>query len=411
MSKILNPEKIKKDFPILERVINGNKLVYLDNGATTQKPKQVVEAISEYYLNHNANVNRGVHTLSDESTELYETARQKVATFIGARKTTEIIVTKNSTEALNLVAGGWGLRNLNRGDIILISSHEHNSNILPWNEVAKTTGAIVETFDIDEDDFQTLSQLRARLSKKDVKVFVFSHASNVLGNISPVKEICTIAKENDVVSVVDGSQAVPHLPINVISLGCDFYAFSSHKMLGPMGVGILYGRERLLEVMSPINFGGGMVLNFDLENPTWQKVPERFEAGTPDVAGLVGLGVAIDYLSKLGMDVIRSHEIKLSTYLIEKLSRIKNLHILGTLDPEKRCGLVSFHIDGIHSHDIAAVMNANGVAVRSGMHCAMYLHKKLSIPASTRISYYLYNSKEDLDKALVSLEKCIKILG
>lgn len=411
MTKAINPAKIKEDFPIFSRVINGTPLVYLDNAATTQKPKQVIDSLSEYYSNHNANINRGIHTLGDESTELYEAARHKVATFIGAAKASEIVVTKNTTDALNMVAGGWGLKKLSAKDTILVTSHEHNSNILPWNEVAKSTGAELEVLEIFEDTDVTLAKLRDRVARGDVKVLVMSHTSNVLGDIFPVKEIASVAKSKGVVVVVDGSQAVPHLPVNVQSLGVDFYAFSSHKMLGPMGVGILWGRQELLEEMSPINFGGGMVLNFDLESPTWQKVPERFEAGTPDVAGLIGLGVAIDYLNSVGMETIRAHEIKLSKYLLEKLQEFKDLHILGTLDPEKRCGLVSFYIDKIHSHDIAAVLNANGVAVRSGMHCAMHLHKKLGIPASTRFSYYLYNSKEDLDIALEALKKCIKILG
>ncbi len=411
MTKTLNPNKIKEDFPIFERIINGKPLVYLDNGATTQKPKQVIDSMVEYYSKHNANINRGVHTLGDESTELYESSRAKVAEFIGAHRPSEIVVTKNTTEALNMVAGCWGLKNLKKDEVILITSHEHNSSILPWNEVARSTGAKMETFDIYEDVEKTLRFLKERVSKGDVRVLVMSHASNVLGDIFPVKEITAAVKEHGVVVVIDGSQSVPHMLVNVQSLGCDFYAFSAHKMLGPMGVGILWGRQELLDEMSPINFGGGMVLSYDLEKPVWQKVPERFEAGTPDVAGLVGLGVAIDYINKFGIENIQAHEAKLSKHLLEKLKDFKNLHILGTLNPDNRCGLVSFYIDGIHSHDIAAVLNANGIAVRSGMHCAMHLHKSLNIPASTRFSYYLYNSKEDIDEAILALEKCIKILG
>lgn len=406
---MLDTEKIKQDFPIFQRQINGVPLVYLDNAATSQKPKSVIDGISEYYSNHNANIHRGVHTLGDESTELYESVREKVAGFIGARKAKEIIFTKNSTEALNLVANSWGLTHLKPKDVVLVCAAEHNSDLIPWLEVCKKTGATLEFFSITNTGEMDWHDFKKQMEKK-VKIVAVSHASNVLGTIFPIKEICDLAKGKNAVVVVDGSQAIPHLEVNVQSLGCDFYAFSAHKMLGPMGVGVLWGREVFLDTMPPVAFGGGMVLSLNLPDPEWLPSPEKFEAGTPDVAGVVGLGLAIDYINKIGLQNIRQHEIELSTYAIQELGEIRDLKILGPLDPEKRTGLVSFIVKGLHSHDIASVLNSIGVAVRSGMHCAMNLHKKMDIVASTRASYYLYNSKADIDKLVEGIRKADGIL-
>lgn len=408
MDKMKN---IKKDFPILSRKINGKPLVYLDNAATTQKPQQVIDSLIDFYSNHNANIKRGVHTLGDEATELYENSRQKVATLINARTPQEIIFTKNATESLNIAAFSWGNTNLNEGDVVLTTESEHNSNLLPWMEVCAFKKVKLEFISVDENGKFDLNLLKQKLNDLKPKAFVFAHASNVLGTIFPVKGICKLCKETNTITVIDGSQAIPNMRVDVQSLCCDFYAFSSHKMLGPTGVGVLYGSKELLEKMPPVFYGGGMVKEFDAKNPTWQDVPERFEAGTPDIAGAVGFGSAIDYLNQIGMQKVRGHEIQLTKYAIEKLSQIKNLRILGPLDAEKRIGLVSFVIKGLHSHDTASVLNSEGVEVRSGMHCAMNLHKNLNLPSSTRASFYIYNDFEDIDKLIEGINKAIKILG
>jgi cysteine desulfurase / selenocysteine lyase len=401
---------IIKDFPILNRKINGKKLVYLDSAATSQKPLQVVQVISDYYLKHNANVHRGIHTLGDESTKLYEDSRAKVAGFIKAASPPEVIFTKNTTDSLNMVALGWGAEHLKKGDIILSGISEHSSSILPWQKVSEIKGAVIEYMEPNEEGLLLVNTVKERLSDK-VKVIVIAHASNVLGTIFPVKEICKLAKEKGILVVVDGAQAAPHLPVNVQSLGCDFYAFSAHKMLGPMGLGVLWGRHERLKEMSPFRLGGGTVRDMDVREYKLENIPQRFEAGTPDVASAVGLSTAIDYLSEIGMDSVRSHEVELIDYALKELSKIKGLKILGPMDPSQRTGLVSFIVTGIHDHDIAAVLDSEGVAVRSGTHCAMLLHKKLSIVSSTRASFYVYNTKSDVDHLIKGIKKAIKILG
>ena len=401
---------IIKDFPILNRKINGKKLVYLDSAATSQKPLQVVEAISDYYLKHNANVHRGIHTLGDESTKIYEDSRVKVADFINASSSQEIIFTKNTTDSLNMVALGWGATHLKKGDIILSGISEHHSSILPWRRVSEITGAGVEYMEPDKEGLLSVNAVKERLNDK-VKVIVIAHASNVLGTIFPVKEICKLAKEKGILVVVDGAQAAPHLPVNVQSLGCDFYSFSAHKMLGPMGLGVLWGRYELLKEMSPVRLGGGTVRDVDTREYKLEDIPQRFEAGTPDVASAAGLSAAIDYLSGIGIDKVRSHEVELIDYALKELSAIKGLKILGPMDPAQRTGLVSFIVTGIHDHDIAAVLDSEGIAVRSGAHCAMPLHKKLSIVSSTRASFYVYNTEADVDHLIKGIEKAIKILG
>jgi cysteine desulfurase / selenocysteine lyase len=405
----LRKKLIMNDFPILNRKISGKRLVYLDNAATSQKPTQVINAISDYYSNHNANVHRGIHTLGDESTELYEKGRSKVAEFIGARSPEEVIFTKNTTDGLNMVAFGWGMQNINEGDVILSVISEHHSSILPWQTVAESRGAEIAYLETDEEGLLPLSNVKDKLDER-VKVIVIAHASNVLGTILPVKEICDIAKDRGIKVIVDGAQAVPHLPVNMQSLGCDFYAFSSHKMLGPMGLGVLWGKKELLKEMFPVRLGGGMVTDVYPTGYKLADLPQRFEAGTPDVASVVGLCAAIDYLEDLGMDRIRAHEVDLTEYAIKRLSEIEHLKIIGPKDPEKRTGLVSFTIKGIHDHDIAAVLNTEGVAVRSGAHCAINLHKSLQIPSTTRISFYMYNTREDVDILIKALNKAIEIL-
>ncbi len=406
----MNISEIKKDFPILARKINGSDLVYLDNAATSQKPTAVIEALVDYYTNHNANVHRGVHTLSEEATEMYEHARKTVADFIGAGHVEEVIFTKGATESLNRVAFEWALENVKAGDEILVSRAEHHSNLVPWQIVCKRNNAELKFLELTESGELTLEEIKEKINSK-TKMVGITHASNVLGTIMPIKEISKIAHEVGAVVCVDGAQAIPHLKINVQSLGCDFYCFSGHKMLGPTGIGVLWGRKDLLEKMEPYEYGGGMIDVVTYQESTWAALPEKFEAGTPNVAGAIGLAAACDYLKKIGMDEIREHEVELNKYALQKLSEIPNLKIMGPLDPEKRTGLVSFYLDKIHSHDIAAVLNNTGVAVRSGHHCNMPLHKQMNVAASTRASYYLYNSTEDIDKMVEGIKSAVKILG
>ena len=400
----------KSDFPILERKINGLPLVYLDNAATSQKPQVVLDAIVDYYKNHNANVHRGVHTLADEATDLYESARKKVADFIGAKTPKEIIFTKNSSESLNMIAWSWGLQNLTKDDEVLILESEHNSSMLPWRAVAEKVGAKIVYLDLNEQGGLDLAEVKAKVTTK-TKAMVIAHASNVLGTIFPIKEIAELTKSFGVLLVVDGAQAVPHMKVNVSSLGCDFYAFSGHKMVGPMGIGVLWGRSALLEEMKPMELGGGAILTADRYDYKLLDSPEKFEAGTPNVEGAVGLAAAIDYLQKIGMDTIKKYEEVLNGYTLSQLFTIPGLKILGPLDPRERTGLVSFVIDGLHPHDIASILNSCGVAVRSGTHCAMVLHKKYSITSSTRASYYFYNDTTDIDKLVEGIRLAIKTLS
>lgn len=406
---MFNVDKIKKDFPILNKQIDGKDLVYLDNAATSQKPQVVIDAVSDFYAFSNANVHRGIHTLSERATDMYEDARKKVADFIGARSSDEVVFTKGVTEAINMVATGWALKYLSKGDIILVVEADHHSNLVAWQVAADKTGAKLEVLQVDENGELALSEVENALSK-DVKIVAISHASNVLGTIFPVKEICKMAKDVGAVVSVDGAQSIPHLKVNVQSLGCDFYSFSGHKMLGPMGIGALWGRKELLEAMTPSEYGGGMIDEVSVKQSTWAEVPQRFEAGTPNVAGAVGLAAAIDYLEKMGMDNIRKHEIKLIRYAIEELRKVSDLKILGPPDAEKRTGLVSFVIKGIHPHDIAAVLSEKGIAVRSGHHCAMPLHGSLGISSSTRASFYLYNDKKNVDSLIKGISEAKEIL-
>jgi cysteine desulfurase / selenocysteine lyase len=405
---ILDPNKIKQDFPILSRKINGKDLIYLDNAATSQKPQSVIDSIVNYYSTSNANVHRGAHTLSDEATTLYESSRAKVANFIGARIPEEVFFIKNASEGLNYVALSWGEQNIKSGDVVLTSIVEHNSNLLPWQVLCEKKGAKLEYVALDKDGLLDWNDYVAKLTNK-VRVVVIAHASNVLGTIYDIKKISKMAKEVGALVVVDGAQSIPHLTINVQSLGCDFFAFSSHKMLGPMGIGVLWGREDLLNKVYPLELGGGTVLEVDRYTRELLPVPERFEAGTPNVEGAVGLAAAIDYLNNLGMQNVREHEIMLSEHAIKVLSKIEGLKILGPLDSALRTGLVSFTLEGVHPHDLGAVLNNEGIAVRSGMHCAMVLHKTLNISSSTRASYYVYNTTKDLDKLAEIVEKSVKL--
>ena len=403
-------EKIRKDFPILGRKIGLNDLVYLDNTATTQKPLQVIDAIKDYYMEHNANVHRGIHTLSEEASEMYDNARKTVAHFINAVYPEEIIFTRGTTESLNTAAFSWGVPNLKKGDKILLTNFEHHSNLIPWQIVAKSTGAELKFIKTDENGDVDMTEFKSELTP-NVKLVCIAHASNVLGTVTDIKEISKMAHAVGALICVDGAQAVPHMPVNVQSLGCDFYAFSGHKMLGPMGIGVLYVKKSLMGQMVPSQFGGGMIKEVSLTDASWAEAPEKFEAGTPDAAGAIGLAAAIEYLSAIGMDKVREHEIKLSKYMVEKLTAIEGIKILGPLDPEKRTGLVSFYSEKVHAHDIASVLNSSGIAVRSGHHCAMPLHKELGLPATVRASYYIYNDFSDIDKLAEGVKKALKMLS
>ena len=406
---MLDTIQVRWDFPILKREINGHPLVYLDSGATSQKPNQVLEAERNYYEQHNANVHRGAHTLGDEATNLLMESRQATAKFIGASDQ-EIIFVRNTTEAINLVAYSWGLDNLKEGNVIVTTLMEHHANLVPWQEVGRRTGARVEVVGLTPDGQVDMDDYRNKL-KLHPKLVSFVQVSNALGTINPVAEMTKLAHKVGAVVLVDGAQAVPHMRVDIGEIGCDFYAFSGHKMLGPMGIGVLWGKRALLEKMSPFLTGGGMINEVYTDHSTWAELPEKFEAGTPNVAGAVGLMSAIKYLEKLGlpaqagMDNVREHDKQLVAYSIQQLQKIKEIRILGPKDSSQRSGSVSFEYQGVHAHDIAAILDSQGVAVRSGHHCTMPLHNSLGVVASIRASFNVYTTKGDIDALVEALKK------
>ena len=400
----MNPYEIRKLFPILDQEVNGQPLVYLDSAATSQKPAAVIEAIEEYYRGFNSNVHRGVHTLGTKATDAYEGAREKVRKFINASSTEEIIFTRGTTTSLNTVAKSYGSANIKEGDEIVISYMEHHSNIIPWQQLAKEKGAVLKYIPLQEDGTISLEDVRATITDA-TKIVSVMQVSNVLGVINPVKEIAKIAHEHDAIMVVDGAQSTPHMKVDVRDLDCDFFALSGHKMVGPTGIGVLYGKKELLEKMEPVEFGGEMIDFVGLYESTWKELPWKFEAGTPIIAGAIGLGAAIDFLEEIGMDQIEQHEHKLAAYAIEKLSEVEGLTIYGTKDPEKRAGVVTFNINDVHPHDVATVLDADGIAVRAGHHCAQPLMKWLDVSSTARASFYLYNTEEDIDKLVSGLVK------
>lgn len=406
---MFDPALVKKDFPILKREVNGKLIVYLDSGATSQKPESVLRAEREYYEKHNANVHRGAHTLGDEATQMYQESREKVAKFIGGRSE-EIIFVRNTTEAINLVAYAWGLDNLHAGDVIVTTVMEHHANMVPWQEVARRTGARVEVVGLTEDGQVDMDDYAKKLKLKPKMVAVV-HVSNALGTINPVAEMTKMAHKVGAVVLVDGAQSVPHMKVEVSKLGCDFYAFSGHKMLGPMGIGVLWGRRAILERMSPFLTGGGMIGEVTTTSSTWAEVPEKFEAGTPNVAGAVGLASAIEYLEKLGLDSVREHDQSIVEYTLSELCKVRNLVILGTKNAELRSGSVSFEYQGVHAHDVATVLDTEGVAVRSGHHCTMPLHNRLGVAASIRASFNVYTTKEDIDALVRALAKVKEVFN
>ncbi|OIP97847.1 cysteine desulfurase CsdA [candidate division WWE3 bacterium CG09_land_8_20_14_0_10_39_24] len=409
---------IRKDFPILSRRINNKKLVYLDNAATTQKPKAVIEAISNFYLNHNANIRRGVHTLSEEATAKFEEVYKKTAKFIGAKSVDEIIFGSGTTEAINMAAKCFEKSFFwdKEGEII-VTEMEHHSNILPWMSILDRKENIfgfsnvknLKVIRINKDGILDLDHLKSLLTSK-TKIVAISHISNVLGTINPVKEIVKMVKENSSALVlVDGAQAVPHQKINVQSLGCDFYAFSSHKMLGPTGVGVLWCKKEILEKLPPFLFGGGMIEEVYFDKAVWADIPHKFTAGTSNISGVIGFGAALDYLEKTGLSLIEKQEKELVSYCIDSLSNIPGLTIYGPLDISKRGSVVAFTLFGVHPHDLASVLDSYGIAIRSGHHCAMPLHNKLGISATARASFYLYNTKLDIEALVAGIKKAKKI--
>ncbi|MFJ7510511.1 cysteine desulfurase [Peribacillus simplex] len=400
----MNPYEIRKLFPILDQEVNGQPLVYLDSAATSQKPAAVIEAIEQYYRGYNSNVHRGVHTLGTKATDAYEGAREKVRKFINAFSTEEIIFTRGTTTSLNTVARSYGGANVKEGDEIVISYMEHHSNIIPWQQLAKEKGAVLKYIPLQEDGTISVDDARATITDA-TKIVSIMQVSNVLGVINPVKEIAKIAHEHNAVMVVDGAQSTPHLKVDVRDLDCDFFAFSGHKMVGPTGIGVLYGKKELLEKMEPIEFGGEMIDFVGLYESTWKELPWKFEGGTPIIAGAIGIGAAIDFLEEIGLDNIERHEHKLAAYAMEKMSAVEGLTIYGPKDAEKRAGVVTFNINDVHPHDVATVLDADGIAVRAGHHCAQPLMKWLDVSSTARASFYLYNTEEDIDKLVSGLVK------
>ncbi|WP_404292536.1 cysteine desulfurase [Cytobacillus kochii] len=400
----MNAKEIRELFPILNQEVNGHPLVYLDSGATSQKPIQVIEAVQKYYHNDNSNVHRGVHTLGTRATDGYEGAREKVRKFIQAKSTEEIIFTRGTTTSINKVAASYARANLSEGDEIVISYMEHHSNIIPWQQVAKETGATLKYLPLQEDGTIALSDVSATITDQ-TKIVSVTLVSNVLGVINPIKDIAKIAHQHGAVMVVDAAQGAPHLKIDVQDLDCDFLAFSGHKMCGPTGIGVLYGKKQLLENMEPVEFGGEMIDFVGLYESTWKELPWKFEGGTPIIAGAIGLGAAIDFLEEIGLDQIEAHEHKLAAYALERLSEVEGMKIFGPKTAANRAGIVTFNLDDVHPHDVATVLDAEGIAIRAGHHCAQPLMKWLKQSATARASFYLYNTEEDIDKLTTGLIK------
>ena len=407
---MFDPREIRKDFPILDRQVYGKPLVYLDNAATSQKPRQVIEALTDYYQRYNSNVHRGVHALSVEATERYEKARQKVADFIHAPAAESIIFTRNTTEAINLVAYSWALKNLQPDDEIVVSEMEHHSNLVPWQMVAQQTGARLCFIPVGEHGALDLSSLDTIINRRTRLVSVVS-VSNFLGTINPVETIRDRARQVGALLMVDGAQSVPHMPTNVAELDCDFLAFSGHKMLAPTGIGALYVKPSVLETLEPFLRGGEMVREVWFDHATWNDIPNRFEAGTPDIADTIALGAAIDYLQALGMESVRKHEIESTAYALERFKEIEEMDILGPRDAESRGGLVAFALGDVHPHDVGTLLDSYGIAIRAGHHCVMPMHRKLELAASSRASFYVYNTHEDIDTLVLGLKKALDYFG
>jgi cysteine desulfurase/selenocysteine lyase len=399
---------VRRDFPILGRTIHGKPLVYLDNGATSQKPQAVIDALARYYREENSNIHRGVHFLSEQATSAYEEARRKVQGFVNAAHREEIVFVRGTTEAINLVAQSYGRSSLKAGDEIIVSAMEHHSNIVPWQMLCEQTGARLRVIPINHDGELVLDEYR-RLLNDRTKFVSVTHVSNALGTIVPVKEIVAAAHERGIPVMLDGAQAVPHLKVDVQDLGCDFYAFSGHKMFGPTGVGVLYGRRELLDSMPPYQGGGDMISLVTFEKTHYNVLPYKFEAGTPNIAGGIGLGAAVDYLQGLAWDQLMAHEEDLLLYATEQLARIGGLKIIGTA--KQKAGVLSFAFSQIHAHDVGTILDQEGVAVRAGHHCAMPVMQRFGVPATTRASFALYNTREEVDVLTSGIQKVLKVFG
>ncbi|ARI76674.1 cysteine desulfurase [Halobacillus mangrovi] len=403
----MDVKAVRDQFPILHQEVNGHPLVYLDSSATSQKPIQVIEKLDEYYRGYNSNVHRGVHTLGTKATDEYEGAREKVRRFISASSTQEVIFTRGTTTAINTVAASYGRTNLGEGDEVVITPMEHHSNIIPWQQVAKETGATLKYMPLQPDGTISLEDARETITER-TKIVAIMHVSNVLGTINPVKEIAQIAHQHGAVMLVDGAQSAPHMRIDVQDLDADFYAFSGHKMCGPTGIGVLYGKKSLLRDMEPVEFGGEMIDFVNWYDSTWKELPWKFEGGTPIIAGAVGLGAAIDFLTEIGLDDIKAHEQKLADYAQEQMKKIDGMTIYG---PNERAGLVTFNLSDVHPHDLATVLDAEGIAVRAGHHCAQPLMRWLEVSATARASFYLYNTEEEIDRLVEGLQTTKEYFG
>jgi cysteine desulfurase / selenocysteine lyase len=399
---------IRTDFPVLDREIEGKPLVYLDSAATSQKPRQVIHAIDAYYERSNANIHRGVYSLAREATELFENARERVAAFTGW-DTPDTIFTKNATEAINLVAYAWGREHVREGDEVLITHMEHHSNIVPWQLLCQERGATLRYLSVSDTGELSLDELDSVLAGGRVRLVGVAHVSNVLGTLNPVAEIVRRARAAGAVTLVDGSQAAPQLPLDVREIDPDFYAWTGHKALGPTGIGVLHGRHELLMEMRPFLGGGDMISKVELDSSTWNELPWKFEAGTSPIAEGVGLGAAVDYLSALGMDNVRAHEKDLTAYALERLPEVEGIRLFGPPDPERRGGVVSFSLEGMHPHDVAELCDREAVCIRAGHHCAMPLMRMLGVPATARASFHVYNSRADVDRLVDALQKARSI--
>jgi cysteine desulfurase/selenocysteine lyase len=406
----INISEIREDFPILKRTVNGKPLVYFDNAATSQKPNHVLSVMDDYYRNSNASIHRGIHKLAEEATLAYEQAREKVSKFIGAKHTEEIVFVRNATEGLNLIALAWGRANINKGDKIVLTIMEHHSNIVPWQMVAKEKGAHVEFIEIDGEGILREDQVSEKIDNS-TKVVAVTHASNVLGTINAVEQIGRAAHRVGALFVLDAAQSVPHMRVNAKEIDCDFMVFSGHKMLGPTGIGVLYGKKQFLENTPPFLGGGEMIREVHTTGATWKDIPYKFEAGTPNAAGAIGLGAAIDYLNKIGMRHVYDHELELTDYALEKMSHVGGTTIYGPKDPTRRVGVIAFNLGDIHAHDLASILDEEGIAIRSGHHCAQPLMEFLKVPATSRASFYIYNTKEEIDVLISALKKARKLFN
>ncbi|MDL5042370.1 cysteine desulfurase [Heyndrickxia coagulans] len=397
-------KEVRRQFPILDQEVNGHPLVYLDSAATSQKPLRVIEAVNQYYREYNSNVHRGVHTLGTKATDRYEGAREKVRKFIGAESTEEIIFTKGTTAGLNLVARSFGDAQVQEGDEIVITYMEHHSNLIPWQQLAKRKGAVLKYVPMQKNGTLRLEDVEKTVTER-TKIVAAALVSNVLGTINPVKEMAKIAHSRGAYMVVDAAQGAPHMKVDVRDIDCDFLAFSGHKMCGPTGIGVLYGKKALLEEMEPLEYGGEMIDFVGLYDSTWKELPWKFEGGTPIIAGAIGLGEAIDFLEEIGLDEITAHEQDLSAYCLGQLSELEGITVYGPESADERAGLVTFNLENVHPHDAATILDAEGIAIRAGHHCAQPLMKWLDVTATARASFYLYNTKEDIDKLVAGIVK------